>query len=356
MRRRMSKCPFHHASVDSTTTKSTEDTVKQHRVEVANPVAQSAEPQCPYLRKKQESAENQSASAVGEGRDWTKATPAEFKEHFQKAYDDVAVATASQTFRSDIAAKLVSQLGYTPEEIKIVGDDVALMQGTGNPHVLANIQPGETVVDLGSGFGIDAVLAATRVGKAGRVVGIDLSVKEIQSALQRVSGRRLRNVDFRLGDIEDMPIEDEVADCVISNGGFCLVPDKPRAFREVFRVLRRGGRFSISCTVRKQTLDPTKHWPSCMVVFMPLDTVKSMLTEIGFSDIVIDESNSRMDLWDSTDPTGEKTATSTQATESASADATAVKVTIHKGDSQFDFLRQMNMNDWFARVNIFARK
>mmetsp|Transcript_72457 Transcript_72457/g.84159 ORF Transcript_72457/g.84159 Transcript_72457/m.84159 type:complete len:262 (+) Transcript_72457:1-786(+) len=247
--------------------------------------------------------------------------------------------------KAHIAAILMGYLGYEKSELDVIGDDVQLMQGTGNPHSLAKLQPGEFVVDLGSGFGIDAVLASVKVGGSGRVIGIDLALNEVTSAIQRVSARKLRNCDFRLGDIECPPIEDGVVDCVISNGGFCLVPRKEVAFKEIFRMLKPGGRFSISCTTRKKELDPSKDWPSCFLVFMPLYTVKEMLTSIGFTDIIIDESNSSMTVWE------EAKAKAPEPIEDEGA-----KITIHKGESRYSFLKNLDMNEFFARVNIYASK
>lgn len=307
------------------------------------------QPMCPYAKKaiaerkaKEESAKQESS----EPSSWANATADDFKRHFTAAYDEMSRRPPQAVKeKAHIAAVLMGYLGYDKEELDVIGDDVQLMQGTGNPHTLAAIRPGEFVVDLGSGFGIDAVVAAHKVGDSGRVVGIDLALNEVTAAIKRASTRQLRNVDFRLGDIESPPIFDASVDCVISNGGFCLVPRKEVAFQQIFRILKSGGRFSISCTTRKKELDPTKDWPSCFLVFMPLNTVTDMLSSIGFTDIVIDDANSSMTVWDEA-----------KAKSAAPIEDDGAKITIHKGESRYSFLKDLDMNEYFARVNIFARK
>jgi SAM-dependent methyltransferase len=192
----------------------------------------------------------------------------------------------------------MEKLGYDRSDLDIIGEDVNLMQGTGNPHAFAKILPGERCLDLGSGLGVDAFLAASRVGNKGKVIGLDLSAKEVVRARSRAEERKVENVVFVQGDMESIPLADQSVDVVISNGGFCLVPDKKKAFKEINRVLVPGGRLSISCTTLKKDLTADMNWPSCMEVFMPLVSVVPTLEEIGFEDVEVDDSNSRMDVWD----------------------------------------------------------
>ena len=165
----------------------------------------------------------------------------------------------------ELARRSQKKIGYTDEDLDLVGDDVALMQGVNNPHDAAAYREGDTVLDLGCGMGVDTRVAAARVGTSGRAIGLDLSAGEVAVAQQRAKDLKLTNVDYRVGDMEDLPFGDASIDVVISNGGFCLVPSKEKAFREIYRVLRPGGRVSIACTVRRQLLDSVRG-VSCRVV------------------------------------------------------------------------------------------
>lgn len=357
----MSKCPFHNNTTDQapppghpvveTQTISPSESSCPHLRKVAEEKKATDEaasqPQCPYLRKQQAEKDAAAAGLPGssEPASWATATPEEFKEHFTKAYDAMSAHPKATKDKAHIASILMGYLGYTEEELSVIGDDVQLMQGTGNPHALAKITSGEVVVDLGSGFGIDAFVAAHKVGETGRVIGVDLAMNEVAAAIQRTSTRKLRNVDFRLGDIEAPPVPDATVDCVISNGGFCLVPQKALAFQQIFRILKPGGRFSISCTTSTKELDPALDWPSCMIVFMPLRTVEEILSSIGFVDIVVDLTNSSMTVWEDAKAKSDKPI-----------DDDGAKITIHKGESRYAFLKNMDMNEFFARVNIYATK
>jgi len=146
----------------------------------------------------------------------------------------------------DVASTAAESIGYTPGEVAQVPAGARLSLGCGNPLALAAIQPGEIVLDLGSGAGFDVFLAAARVGPTGRVIGVDLTPEMVETAQRNAATGGYTNVEFRLGDIERLPVEDASADLVISNCVINLAPDKPKAFREIVRVLKPGGRVAIS--------------------------------------------------------------------------------------------------------------
>jgi len=144
------------------------------------------------------------------------------------------------------ALKISKKIGYTEEELKGVPEGANLGLGCGNPVALASLKESEIVLDLGSGAGFDCFLAANRVGKNGRVIGVDMTPEMIEKARQNARKGNYGNVEFRLGEIENLPVADNSVDVIISNCVINLSPDKERVFREAFRVLRLGGRLMVS--------------------------------------------------------------------------------------------------------------
>jgi len=172
------------------------------------------------------------------------------KRWVKKRYGELAAQERSccgkPACTDERAAALAERIGYRPEEAAAVPEGANLGLGCGNPLARANLAPGETVLDLGSGAGFDAFLAAARVGPQGRVIGVDMTPEMVEKARANAAAGGYANVDFRHGDIEDLPVADASIDLVISNCVLNLVPDKPRSFGEIVRVLKPGGRIAIS--------------------------------------------------------------------------------------------------------------
>jgi SAM-dependent methyltransferase len=181
-------------------------------------------------------------------------------------------------------------LGYSPNDLKSVPEGSEMGLGCGNPTALASIQPGETVLDLGSGGGFDCFLAARQTGPTGRVIGVDMTPEMISKARANAAKGGFANVEFRLGEIENLPLADVSVDLILSNCVINLSPDKPRVFAEAFRVLKPGGRLAVSDIVALKSIpDELKAdfaaYTGCVAGAAPADAVEKMLRDAGFVDV-----------------------------------------------------------------------
>ncbi len=198
-----------------------------------------------------------------------------------------------------------TRLGYSEEDLIRVPSGADMGLGCGNPKAIAALQPGEVVVDLGAGGGFDCFLAAHEVGENGRVIGIDMTPDMLSKARNNAEKGRFRNVEFRLGEIEFLPVADNSADVIISNCVINLSPNKPQVFREAFRVLRPGGRLAISDVVAtielpKEMREDEQLIAGCMGNASLIDELENHIRAAGFVDIRIepkDESREFIKDW-----------------------------------------------------------
>jgi len=183
-------------------------------------------------------------------------------------------------------------IGYSDEELAAVPDGADLGLGCGNPVALASLRPGETVLDLGSGAGIDCFLSARRVGPEGKAFGVDMTPEMLDKARRNAASTGVANVEFRLGEIEHLPVADSSVDVIISNCVINLSPDKPQVFREAFRVLRPGGRLMVSDIVLdsplpKALLDSVSAYVGCVSGASLKADYLAMMSAAGFTDVAV---------------------------------------------------------------------
>jgi SAM-dependent methyltransferase len=222
----------------------------------------------------------------------------EVKEMVRARYGGIAAGASSDccapsccdAATTPVADSKSLRMGYSAEELAAVPEGANLGLGCGNPQAIAAMQPGETVVDLGSGAGFDCLLAAKQVGAEGRVIGVDMTHEMLKKARENAAKVGAANVEFRLGELEHLPIADNTADVILSNCVINLVPDKAQVFREAFRTLKPGGRLAISDVVNQAPLpDKLKNDPAllcgCIAGAATVRETETWLAEAGFVDI-----------------------------------------------------------------------
>ena len=183
-------------------------------------------------------------------------------------------------------------LGYSEDDLKHIPSEANLGLSCGNPTGLALLQEGEVVLDLGSGAGFDCFLAAHRVGMSGKVIGVDMTPEMIEKAQQNAATNQVLNVEFRQGHIENLPVDDESVDVVLSNCVIVLSADKGKVFQEIYRVLKPGGRMAISDIALLQPLKPevqkmAEEAMDCVSRALLIGDYKRIVESVGLKDIVI---------------------------------------------------------------------
>jgi SAM-dependent methyltransferase len=216
----------------------------------------------------------------------------------QSKYGDVANAGLS----SDHAGvKAVAEaFGYSGDELTSIPPEANMGLSCGNPTAFASIKPGETVVDLGSGGGLDVFLAASKVGPTGKAIGIDMTPEMLDLARTNAAG--YDNVEFHQATIDNLPLADASVDCVISNCVINLAPDKPAVFREIARVLKPGGRLAVSDIALKQPLPPEvgdslMAYVGCIAGAIPIEDYQAGLSAAGFSAVQVVDSDADLNVY-----------------------------------------------------------
>ena len=214
------------------------------------------------------------------------------REEVRRRYGATARGESSGCGDECCTSTSADALGYSTEQSAIAPEAANLGLGCGNPLAIASLQPGQTVLDLGSGAGFDCFLAAQTVGPSGRVIGVDMTHEMLSKARENAKKNGFSNVEFRLGEIEALPLANESVDVIISNCVINLSPEKARVFKEAYRVLKPGGRLAVADMVATATLpnEVKEDWAAytgCMAGASLIGDVEEMLRDAGFARIKI---------------------------------------------------------------------
>lgn len=272
-----------------------------------------------------------------------------------------AVATAGLSSDHAGVRAIAEAFGYSPDELRSIPASANMGLSCGNPTAFASLRPGETVVDLGCGGGLDVFLAAQRVGPTGRAVGIDMTPRMIDLARRNAAAGGVTHAEFHLSTIDRLPLPDGSADCIISNCVINLAPDKSAVFREMFRVLKPGGRVAVSDIALKKPLpdDLAKDlfaYVGCVAGAIPLDAYRHGLAAAGFAHVHVADSGADLNAY-------AKVEGQAGCCTPAMSSPTSLPVVggccepnspVHAGLS--DLLRRYNVNDYAASVKVYAVK
>jgi arsenite methyltransferase len=222
-----------------------------------------------------------------------------------------SVAKSDLSSRNEGVRAVAEAFGYSPEQLASIPAEANMGLSCGNPTAFAGLKPGEVVVDLGCGGGLDVFLAAAKVGPTGRAIGIDMTPEMIQRARRNAAkgtdGRPIANVEFHLATIDKLPLPDASVDCVISNCVINLVPDKSAVFREIARALKPGGRLAVSDIVLKKPLPPElagdlAAYVGCLAGAIRMDDYRNGLREAGFSEMEIVDTGADLNAYSKVEP------------------------------------------------------
>jgi arsenite methyltransferase len=250
--------------------------------------------------------------------------------------------------------------GYSADELSSIPAEANMGLSCGNPTASAHLRPGEVVVDLGCGGGLDIFLASAKVGPEGRAIGIDMTPEMIERARRNSEQGGYTNVEFHLAKIDKLPLADHSVDCVISNCVINLAPDKQAVFREIARVLKPGGRLAVSDIALKKELPPEVSsdllaYVGCVAGAILIDDYKRGLLDAGFAHAEIVDTKRDLNVYDQIDSRESSCSTSTElpvATTSCCAPSTEPAKRNHLSE----LLSRYSINDYAASVRVYALK
>jgi arsenite methyltransferase len=271
-----------------------------------------------------------------------------------------AAVAASGLSGSQAGVRSVAEaFGYTPEELAAVPEESHVGLSCGNPTATAHLRPGEVVVDLGCGAGIDVLLASLKVGPTGKAIGIDMTPEMIEranaSAVKFGQGVPPANVEFRLGSIEALPLEDASVDCLISNCVLNLVPDKRAAFAEMYRVLKPGGRVAVSDIALKKPLPEelarsVAAHVGCIAGAVLISEYERLLREAGFAEVQVIDTRRNLNIYAKIENQSSCCCSGDSSSQSAA------KKNVELVREMAEIIARHDVNDYAASVQVYALK
>jgi ubiquinone/menaquinone biosynthesis C-methylase UbiE len=287
-----------------------------------------------------------------------------------------AVATSGLSTEHSGVRAVAEAFGYSPEELASIPAQANMGLSCGNPTATANLRPGEVVVDLGCGGGLDVFLAAAKVGPSGKAIGIDMTTEMLdlarQNAEKGIKGQAITNVEFHQATIDNLPMPDASVDCVISNCVINLAPDKAAVFREISRVLKPGGRLAVSDIALKKPLpaeigQDLMAYVGCIAGAISIEDYRRQLQEAGFAAVEVIDTRADLNAYAKVENQGgccSPVATGDsprQASLGVANDESSCCSTPKPGDDSLhaqllDLLTRYNVNDYAASVRVFAVK
>lgn len=285
----------------------------------------------------------------------------EIQDAVQSRYGAVAASNLSS---DNAGVRAVAEaFGYSSDELSSIPAEANMGLSCGNPTAFASLKPGEVVVDLGCGGGLDVFLAAQKVGPAGKAIGIDMTPQMIERAKAGAAKAGMTNVEFHLATIDKLPLPDHSVDCIISNCVINLAPDKPAVFREIARVLKPGGRVALSDIALKKPLPPEINgdlmaYIGCIAGAIPIEDYRQGLIEAGLAHVQVIDSNADLNAYAKAD---NQSGCCSPAISPASSSCCGGSSCAPGADDSFharlaDLLRRHDVNEYAASVKVYAVK
>jgi arsenite methyltransferase len=261
-----------------------------------------------------------------------------------------AVAKSGRSSDHEGVKAVAEAFGYSADQLASIPAEANMGLSCGNPTAFASLSEGETVVDLGSGGGLDVFLAAAKVGPSGRSIGIDMTREMLALARANAAKAGLTNVEFYEATIDRLPLSDASVDCVISNCVINLAPDKRAVFREIARVLKPGGRLAVSDIALKQPLPAevsgdVMAYVGCIAGAIAIDEYRSWLSEAGFAHVEVIDSKTDLNTYAKVESSSSCCSPTT-----ASCDSSEVR------DRLMDLFKRYDINDYATSVKVYAVK